>query len=54
MTIFELLVTSSGQEWQCHIATDIHWSRLAISYYYRHLVVKNGKFTLLVTSTSQE
>ena len=33
-----LLLTSSGQEWQFHMATDI-------------LVVKNGNFTLLLTST---
>ena len=36
-----LLLTSNGQEWQYHIATDIWWSRMAI-------------FTLLLTSNSQE
>ena len=29
-----LLLTSSGQEWQFHIATDIHCSRMAISDFY--------------------
>ena len=24
-------MTSSGQEWQFHIATDIKWSRMAVS-----------------------
>ena len=37
----ELLLTSSGQEWQFHIATDVS-------------VVKNGNFTLLLTSHGQE
>ena len=32
---------SSGQEWQFHTGTDI-------------LVVNNGNFTLLLTSTGQE
>ena len=32
-----LLLTTSGQEWQFHIATD-------------NLVVKNGNFTLLLAS----
>ena len=36
---FTLLLTSSGQEWQFHIATDIS-------------VVNNGNFTLLLTSHS--
>ena len=46
---FTLLLTSTGQEWQFHIAADvqlvgqelqfhiandIYWSRMAISYYY--------------------
>ena len=35
-------------------ATDIYWSRMAISHCYRHLMVKNGNFTLLWTSTGQE
>ena len=39
--IFTLLMTSSGQECQFHIATDI-WC------------VKNGNFTLLLTSGGQE
>ena len=38
---FTLLLTSSGQEWQFHITTDIKWSRMAI-------------FTLLLTSSGQE
>ena len=41
-TDFTLLLTSSGQEWQLHTATDMYWSRMAISYCYWHLVVKNG------------
>ena len=27
---FTLLLTSSGQEWQFHTATDIWWSRMTI------------------------
>ena len=38
---FTLLLTSSGQQWQFHIATDIQWSTMAIS-------------TLLLTSSGQE
>ena len=49
-----LLLTSSGQEWQFHIATDISWSRMAISHCYWHLVVNNSNFTLLLTSSGQE
>ena len=45
---------SSGQEWQFHIATNILWSRLAISHCYWYLVVKDGNFTLLLTSSGQE
>ena len=37
---FTLLLTSSGQEWQFHIATDV--------------VVKNDNFTLLLTCSGQE
>ena len=51
---FTLLLTSSGQEWQCHTATDIQWSRMAISHCYWHLVVQNANFTLLLTSSGQE
>ena len=51
---FTLLLTSSGQEWKFHIATDIKWSRMAISHCYSHLVVKNSNFTLLLTSSDQE
>ena len=36
-----LLLTTSGQEWQFHIATD-------------NLVVKHGNFTLLKTFNGQE
>ena len=49
-----IATTSVGQEWQFHIATDIWWSRMAISHCYWHLVVKNGNFTLLLTSGGQE
>ena len=31
---FELLLTSIGQEYKFHIATDIYWSRMTISNYY--------------------
>ena len=62
---FSLLLTSSGQEWQFHIATDtsgqewhqfptatdIYWSRMAISHCYWHLVVNSGNFTLLLMSS---
>ena len=41
MAISQLLLTSSGQEWQFHIVTDM-------------LVVKNDNFTLLLTSSGQE
>ena len=51
---FTLLLTSKGQEWQFHIATDIQWSRMAILHCYRHLVVRNGNFTFLLTSSGQE
>ena len=40
--------------WQFHIITDILLSRMGISHSYRHVVVKNGSFTLLLTSTGQE
>ena len=55
------------QEWQFHIATDIYWSTMAISHCYWassgqewqfHIatssVVKNGNFTLLLTSSGQQ
>ena len=50
---FTLLLTSSGQEWQFHTATDIKWSRMAISslLVVWHLVIKNGNFTLLLKSS---
>ena len=51
---FTLLLTSSGQEWQFHIATDIHWSGMGISHCYLHLVVRNGNFTLLLTWSGQQ
>ena len=51
---FTLLLTSSGQEWQFHIATDVQLSRMAISHCYWHLVVNKGNFTLLLTSSGQE
>ena len=54
-------MTSSGQVGQYHIATNIQWSRMAIPHSYHwmlvenlHLVVKNGNFTLLLTSSGQE
>ena len=51
---FTFLLTSSGQEWQFYISTDIEWSRMAISHVYWHLVIKNGNFILLLTSHGQE
>ena len=51
---FTFLLTSIGQEWQFHIPTDIHWSRMAISHCYWHLVVRNCYFTFLLTSIGQE
>ena len=41
MAILTWLLTSPGQEWQFHIASDIYWSRI-------------NNFTLLVTSSGQE
>ena len=38
---FILLLTSSGREWQFHMATDIYG-------------VMNGNFTLLLTSNGEE
>ena len=49
-----MLQTSSGPEWQVYIASDIQWSRIAISPCYWHLVVNNGNLTLLLTSTVQQ
>ena len=51
---YTLVLTSHGWEWQFHIATDIKWSRMAISHCYWHQVVKNGNFTFLLTSRGQE
>ena len=51
---FTLLLTSSGQEWQFDIATDILWSRMAIWHCYWHLLVKNGNLTELLTSNGQQ
>ena len=47
---FTLLLTSSGQEWQFHIATDI----LVVKKCYWHLVFKNGNFTFLFATSGQE
>ena len=41
MATFTLLLTSNGQEWLFHIATDMQ-------------VVNNGSFTMLLTSNGQE
>ena len=47
--------TPNVAEQRClHTATDISWSRMAISHCYWYLVVKNGNFTLLLTSSGQE
>ena len=47
-------MTSSGQEWQFHMSTDMQLSRMAIAHIYWHVVVNNGNFTLLLTSSGQE
>ena len=39
---FTLVLTSTSQEWQYHIAMVIYWSGMAISHCYWHLQVKNG------------
>ena len=49
-----MLLTSSGQEWQFYISTDIWRSRMAISHDNSHLLAKNGNLTLLLTSSGQE
>ena len=49
-----ILLTSSGQEWQFHIPTDIKWSGMKISSCNWHLVVKNGNSTYLQTSSGYE
>ena len=65
---FTLLLTSSGQEWQFHIATHIpsiqEWQfHIATDMYghewqfphsHAHLMVKNGNFTFLLTFSSKE
>ena len=43
-----LYLSSSHQEWQFHTASNV------IRMLECHLVVKNGNFTLLLTSTGQE
>ena len=48
---FTLLLTCSDQEWQYDSVTEIQWSRIAISECYWHLVVNNGHFTVLLTSS---
>ena len=45
---------SSGQEWHFQIAPHISWRRWALSHSLWHLVIKNGSFTLLLTSSGQE
>ena len=42
---------SGSQECQFHIATDIQWSKMAISHYFLQNLVNNGNFTLLLTSS---
>ena len=51
---FSLPLTSSGEEWQFHISTDIKWSRMAISHCYWYPVVNNGNFKLVVTPSGQD
>ena len=40
--------------WWWNIATDVYWSRIAISHCCSHLVIMNGCFTLLLASSVQE
>ena len=51
---FTLLLTSSGQEWQFHIATDVKWSRMAISHLLLTCSCQKLQFTLLLTYSGQE
>ena len=51
---FRLQLTYSVPEWQFHIPTDIYWSRMAISHVYWHVVVQNGNFTFILTSSGQQ
>ena len=52
---FTLLLISSGQEWQFHIASDILVVKNGNFNIARdHLEVKNGNFTLLLTSSGKE
>ena len=51
---FTLLLTSSGPEWQFHIANHVQWSKMTISHCYWHIVVKKGNFTLVLTYSGQE
>ena len=51
---FTLLLTSSGQEWQFHFATNVQWSQLAIDIATDVQWSRNGNFTLLLTSSGQE
>ena len=56
MAEITLLLTSSGQKWQLHQMNLLIWLDgpptcwMAISHCYWHLVVKNGNFSLLLTS----
>ena len=49
---FTLLMTSSDQEWQFHISTDIS-GQMDFSYCYWHLVVNKANLTFLLTSSQQ-
>ena len=53
-SIFTCLLSSSGQEWQFHMSTDILWPRIAIAHVYSHLVVMHGNFILLLTCSGKE
>ena len=56
MKVIHVLLTSSGQEWQFHIglmtSSGQQWKFITLATV--HLVVKNGNFTLLLTSSGQE
>ena len=54
MAISQCYWHSSGQEWPLNIATGILEWRMAMSHCYWHLQVKNGNFTLQLTSSGLE
>ena len=47
------VLSSSGQEWQFYMSTDILWTRMAIAHVYRHLVVKHDNFIWVLTCSGE-